>query len=278
MAYRLQDLIDYPIPRKSALGRLADELAILIEQEDASVSRLDKDLAGIEKTLRGEMDGELSKQKAVATALLVMRKTGMRVGGGETDGKPTYAVSTLQKRHVTVSGDTVTFNFRGKSGVEHDIQLTDAGVARSVRAFQAAVESDTSQLFAWSGGSLSRKMITARLKEWNADYKPKDLRSIAAREVISEVGRAMAGRKRKAGSPEELKVAGKEVVKQIGDAVSKKLGNTSGVALQSYTNPSMVEGVLRKLGFGKLGGNGKLPILTAVLGNKRARKWEADFY
>ncbi len=39
----------------------------------------------------------------------------------------------LRKQHMKVSADTLRFRFRGKSGIEHDVAVSDARVARIVK-------------------------------------------------------------------------------------------------------------------------------------------------
>jgi DNA topoisomerase I len=42
----------------------------------------------------------------------------------------------MRRRHVVVDGHTLTFSFRGKSGVEHEIAVTDQRLARIVKQLQ----------------------------------------------------------------------------------------------------------------------------------------------
>jgi DNA topoisomerase-1 len=52
------------------------------------------------------------------------------------DADPTDDLTTLRDGHVAVNGTRVRFAFRGKSGVEHEVDLDDwrlAGVVRRCR-------------------------------------------------------------------------------------------------------------------------------------------------
>ena len=51
--------------------------------------------------------------------------------GNETyfEANESIGLTTLEKRHVTVSGETITLDFRGKSGKDHIIKLNDRRVA-----------------------------------------------------------------------------------------------------------------------------------------------------
>src|SRR5207247_8848702 len=73
----------------------------------------------------------LPKEKVVATIVRLLETTYARVGNEEyAQQNRSYGLTTLRKRHVEVTGSTVRFLFRGKSGVEVSVGVTDKRVAR----------------------------------------------------------------------------------------------------------------------------------------------------
>ena len=69
----------------------------------------------------------LPKDKVLAAVVSVMEKTLIRVGNDEyARTNESYGLTTLQDEHATIKGKKVVFQFRGKSGVDHEIDLTDA--------------------------------------------------------------------------------------------------------------------------------------------------------
>ncbi|OKL54097.1 hypothetical protein BSZ39_05915 [Bowdeniella nasicola] len=57
-------------------------------------------------------------------------KLGLRVGGSEyAKENESFGTSTLQRRHVTVKGDTVHLTFRGMSGSDWDVRTRDKALA-----------------------------------------------------------------------------------------------------------------------------------------------------
>jgi DNA topoisomerase IB len=68
----------------------------------------------------------LPREKVLATIVRLMETTYIRVGN-ETYAREnhSYGLTTLRRRHVTIDGARLTFNFKGKSGVVHTINLTD---------------------------------------------------------------------------------------------------------------------------------------------------------
>src|SRR5512134_320470 len=88
----------------------------------------------IERDLRGD---DLSRKQLLATLVRLLDRTLIRVGNDEyMRENRSYGLTTLRRRHVRVDGTMVRFSFRGKSGIEHSIALTDSRVARIVQRCQ----------------------------------------------------------------------------------------------------------------------------------------------
>ena len=125
----------------SIMQKLASEIDSI---EDA----LDDDL---------ELDGKGFK-KVAAIALKLMITTGMRVGdgskgAGKTDGKDTYGATTLQKRHVRVSGDTVKLDYPGKDGIDRHVSVENELLANGIRDLlgKDSLPDDDDPLFVFDG-------------------------------------------------------------------------------------------------------------------------------
>ena len=80
-------------------------------------------------------DTKLTRAKVLALVVQLLEKTLIRVGNDEyARENRSFGLTTLKDGHVGVSGARVRFSFRGKSGVEHGIDLTDRRLARIVQA------------------------------------------------------------------------------------------------------------------------------------------------
>jgi len=224
------------------------------------------------KTLERESDSEeLDQKKAAATVLLLIHATGMRIGGAHGGpGKSkrrrveggaksdeevdTFGASTLQKRHVKVEGDTVHINYIGKAGVEHKKSVRNKVLAKSVKAFLGGKDSSNEEapLFKFKGSGdkpVSREQCSKRLKKFNEHYNPKDMRTVKANQIASDIliGMNQKTAKAKMSAREKAKAA-KALVAEIGDKVASALGNTRNVAIASYVNPALVMDALQKAG------------------------------
>lgn len=73
-------------------------------------------------------------EKVLAALVQILDATGIRVGNEESAaGNHTYGLTTLRNQHVDVDGATLRFRFTGKSGVKHELKITDRRLARIVR-------------------------------------------------------------------------------------------------------------------------------------------------
>jgi DNA topoisomerase-1 len=82
--------------------------------------RVDEDLAR-----RG-----LPRDKVLAAVVRPSETTCIRVGNDEyARENDSFGLTTLRNRHVRIEGSTLMFRFRGKSGQEHSIALTDSSTS-----------------------------------------------------------------------------------------------------------------------------------------------------
>ena len=76
----------------------------------------------------------LPRQKVLAALVKLLEKTFIRVGNDEyARHNKSFGLTTMRDGHVQISGSRVRFIFRGKSGVEHELELDDRRLARIVR-------------------------------------------------------------------------------------------------------------------------------------------------
>lgn len=79
----------------------------------------------------------LPREKVIASVVWLMDHTMIRVGNDTyaRDNK-SFGLTTLRSRHVEISGTTLRFRFKGKSGKEWDIGLSDRRMARVLKAIE----------------------------------------------------------------------------------------------------------------------------------------------
>ena len=76
----------------------------------------------------------LPRQKILATVVRLLEISRIRVGNEEyARQNKSFGLATLRTRHVSVSGSTIQFEFRGKSGVHHALSLDDRRLAKIIK-------------------------------------------------------------------------------------------------------------------------------------------------
>ena len=75
-----------------------------------------------------------SRDKVMATVITLLDATLIRVGNTQyARDNRSYGLTTLRSRHVEVNGSAILFQFRGKSGIEHQITVKDRRLARIIK-------------------------------------------------------------------------------------------------------------------------------------------------
>jgi DNA topoisomerase I len=182
----------------------------------------------------------LPREKALATVVRLLESTLIRVGNDEyarTNGS--YGLTTMRNRHARVQGARIRFSFRGKSGKNHEITVSDPQLARIVRRCQ---ELPGQELFAYEDEEGQARNITSQdVNEY--------LRAVAGDDFSAKDFRTWAGTVLAAIALREFQAAAhqteakKNVVTAI-ESVAKVLGNTPAVCRKCYVHPAILDSYL----------------------------------
>jgi DNA topoisomerase I len=195
-------------------------------------------LPGIRK--RAERDlgrSGLPREKVLATVVQLLESTCIRVGNDEyAKANRSYGLTTLQDRHVEISGSKLRFEFRGKSGKTHTVSLNDRRLARIVQRCQALPGEDLFQYVDDEGvrQTIGSGDVNDYIREISGqEFTAKDFRTWAgtllAVAALSEVGAFTSQRQAKSN-----------VLRAI-DRVAEQLNNTRAVCRKYYVHPAVFE-------------------------------------
>jgi DNA topoisomerase-1 len=192
--------------------------------------RVERDL-----TLQG-----LPREKVLATVVRLLECTRIRVGNEEyAKSNRSFGLTTLQDRHVEISGANLRFEFRGKSGKTHKVDLNDRRLARIVQRCQAVPGEDLFQYLDDDGvrQSVGSGDVNDYIREISGDeFTAKDFRTWAgtllAVAALSEVGAWTSQRQAKSN-----------VLRAI-DQVAEQLNNTRAVCRKYYVHPAVLDAYL----------------------------------
>ncbi len=179
----------------------------------------------------------LDREKVLAVMTRLMNAAYFRVGDERYAKKNrTYGIATLRRKHLTIEGDTLIFEYTGKWGQQQRKVVTDARLRRVV---EECVELPGYEIFKYLDESGEVRDVKARdlnayVKEvMGEEFTPKDFRTWAgtlfAAVKLAEIG-----------ATEDLEQAEKNVLEAVDD-VAKRLGNTRDIARASYISPRIFD-------------------------------------
>ncbi len=193
-------------------------------------------------TLRARVSDDLGKpgfprEKVVAMVVRLLETTFARVGNESyARSNGSFGLTTLQNRHLKPSRSGLRLRFRGKSGVMHDVAVTDRRLARLVRRCRELPGQDLFQYIDADGEPqpVTSTDVNAYVQETTgSDFTAKDFRTWAgtllALRYLVQHAEALDE-----APPKSFTV---EMVKEVAES----LGNTPAVCRKCYIHPAVLE-------------------------------------
>jgi len=186
------------------------------------------------------------RDKVLAIVVAVMGETLIRIGNPEyARENKSFGLTTLRNRHVEfLRGGRARFRFRGKGGLEHDVQLDDR---RLVRLLHGCGQLPGQALFQYrdDDGALvpvESGEVNAYLREATGDeFSAKDFRTWGGTlAAFQRFARTTLPYKADGSPAGERALAAMEqaVVREVATA----LGNTPAVCRRAYIDPAVFAG------------------------------------
>jgi DNA topoisomerase-1 len=167
----------------------------------------------------------------------LLETTFIRVGNEEyAKANESFGLTTLRERQVRVNGSTVKFQFRGKSGVEHRIALSDRQLASILRRM---LDLPGYELFQYVDEEGERRPIES--SDVNAYVKALAGGEFTSKDFRTWAGTVLAARELSRLPAPRSAVEGKRHIARAVDAVSHRLGNTRAVCKKCYIHPAILE-------------------------------------
>lgn len=182
----------------------------------------------------------LGRTKVLAAVVRLLETTLIRIGNEEyARTNHSFGLSTMRDRHVKVAHGTIHFEFRGKSGKKHEIDLHDPRLAEIVRKAQDLPGQDLFQYLDEEG--TPQKITSEDVNTY--------LREIAGEEFSAKDFRTWSGTVLAALALQQFETfdtkaqAKKNLVRAI-EHVAERLGNTPAVCKKCYIHPVILESYL----------------------------------
>src|SRR6184192_1984245 len=182
----------------------------------------------------------LPREKVLATVVRLLERTFIRIGNQEyARENKSFGLTTMKDRHVKVKGPRSRFRFRGKSGRQHEVDLTDRRIAKIISKCQDLPGQD---LFQYVSDQAEVRDITSQdVNDYlgeitNENFTAKDFRTWAGT-VLTAIALNVQGEF-------ETKKQAKANVKTAICAAAHLLGNTPAICRKCYVHPAIVEAYL----------------------------------
>lgn len=187
--------------------------------------------------MAGMNERGLTERKVISTIVWLLGKTYIRIGNEEyAKENESYGLTTMRMKHVDVIGDTIHFDFKGKSGKFHSVEVEHPKVAKTIRKLE---ELPGYELFQYLDENGDRHIIESHhindyLKRITGeDISAKDFRTwggtVYAAESLYDEGDFT--------SLSDARTKISEAVK----LVSQHLGNTTTVCRTYYIHPTVIK-------------------------------------
>ncbi len=180
----------------------------------------------------------MSHERACAVAVRLLDLGYFRIGNDVyTDTHGSYGLTTLQRSHVSKSVGILAFDFVGKSGIEHHIEIDDPATIEVLDVMRRRRGGE--RLLAWKDGQDWRELDSSDVNAYirtstGLDATAKDFRTWHAT-VLAAVSLAETDEKG------HTKASQKRAVSAAMKEVSGFLGNTPALARSAYVDPRVIE-------------------------------------
>ncbi|WP_027385947.1 DNA topoisomerase IB [Chryseobacterium gregarium] len=176
------------------------------------------------------------KRKVLALIVSLMQRTNIRIGNNAYEKLyGSFGLTTLKGKHVQIKGQKLTFSFKGKKGVMHNIDLKSKKLSRLVQKCKDIPGKELFQYIDDEGNrhTVDSGMVNDYIKEISGeDFTAKDFRTwsgtVSALIAFKEIGYA------------ETHTEYKKKVKEALEIVASHLGNTSTVCRKYYVHPLVI--------------------------------------
>lgn len=182
----------------------------------------------------------LPREKVLAAVVRLLETTLIRVGNEEyarTNGS--FGLTTMRDHHVDVAGAELRFEFRGKSGIRHSVDIRDRRLAKIVKRCQDITGEELFQYIDERGDrhAIGSKDVNDYLRRISGqDFTAKDFRTWA--------GTVLAARALQEFEKFDSQTQAKRNIVRAIESVAKRLGNTKSICRKCYVHPAVLDAYL----------------------------------
>jgi DNA topoisomerase I len=183
----------------------------------------------------------VSRERVLSCAVRLLDRGFFRIGSEDyAEENETYGLATMRKRHVTIDGDKVVFDYEAKGGKRRVQVVGDRAISKLVQTLRAR-RGGGYDLLAYRNGEQWRDVRSTDINDYikeaiGEDHSAKDFRTWNAT-VLAAVVLAASARERDMTTKGGRSRAKRDAVKQV----ARYLGNTPAVCRASYIDPRIFD-------------------------------------
>ena len=192
----------------------------------------------VERDLRKR---RISRERVLACAVRLLDRGFFRIGSEDyAEENETYGLATMRKRHVTVNGNSVVFDYEAKGGKRRVQVIGDRSISGLVKTLRTR-RGGGHELLAYRNGSSWRDVRSTDINDYIKEavgkgHSAKNFRTWNAT-VLAAVVLAASARERDMSTKGGRNRAKRDAVKQV----ARYLGNTPAVCRASYIDPRVFD-------------------------------------
>ena len=208
----------------------------------------------------------LPREKVLAAVVRLLEVSLIRVGNDEyARSNGSYGLTTMRDKHVEIEGSTVRFEFRGKGGKRHEVDVRDRRLARIVRQCRDVPGYDLFQYYDEEGEK--HAIGSADVNEYldaccDGEFTAKDFRTWWG---TLHAAAALLG-----CEPCDSDREGRMRINEAADHVAEQLGNTRAICKACYIHPAVFDRYLAGTLGDDLDPGGTLPKVAGLAPEERA--------
>jgi DNA topoisomerase IB len=181
---------------------------------------------------------DLTREQVLACAVRMLDRGLFRIGSEEyAENNGSYGLATMRKKHVSVNGTAITFDYRAKGGQRRVQTVVDSDVRPIVSRLKRR-RGGGDELLAYRNGRRWRDIGSADINEYlktitGGDFSAKHFRTWNAT-VLAAVAVASS-------EPASSKSGRQRVITEAVKGVAFYLGNTPAISRGSYIDPRIFD-------------------------------------
>src|SRR5256714_10334589 len=174
----------------------------------------------------------LPREKVLATVVQLLERTFIRIGNEEyAKENKSFGLTTMRNHHVDATATKLKFSFRGKSGKQHEVDVTDRRLAKIIRQLQDLPGQEVFQYL--NDRDERRKVTSGDVNEYLREITGEDF---TAKDFRTWAGTVLAAMALNLQEAFENKTQAKKNIKDAISAVANILGNTPAVWRRCYVH------------------------------------------